>query len=175
MTEILNQIPSLSFIWQLAQDGFFLGALTGAVLGTLIWTIMERNSFGLIPMTVTALIGLLLGIYLEGDIIRSLGGQEWETFFSSSVAFRSEVFESVLRIISWTLGLMIIGAIISNYKLALSGFVIGTICGTFAGILIYVLGSELGYPVDSPITALLLAIISIVLLVLVSMSRERDY
>ena len=172
--EILEQLPSLSIIWQFVVDGFFLGALAGAIVGTIVWTLMERGNYSVLPIVITGGLGLLLGIYLEGDAIRSLANQDWQTFFSGSNALRTSVFESAVGVLGWTLGVMIIGAIISSFKLALGGFVIGTILGTLSGTLLYVMGSELGFPVDSPITIVVLVIIVIVLLVLVSLGRERD-
>ncbi|MEM8861913.1 MAG: hypothetical protein AAGD96_26625 [Chloroflexota bacterium] len=172
--EILEQLPSLSVIWQFIVDGFFLGAFTGAIVGTIVWSLMERGNHSVLPIVITGSLGLLLGIYLEGDAIRSLFGQEWDTFFSGSNALRTSVFESAIGILSWTLGVMIVGAIISSFRLALGGFVIGTLLGTLAGTLLQVMGSELGFPVDSPITVVVVVIVVIVLLVIVSLGRDRD-
>lgn len=173
MADILNQLPALTDIWDLIVSGFFLGALAGAIIGTLIWTLMERTSFSLVPMTATALIGLVLGIILEGDALRSLAAQDWQTFFSGPQALRTQVFSSIISIVGWSLGFMIIGAVISNYRLALGGFVLGVICGTLSGVIILVMGSELSYPVESPITIVLIVVFSIIQLVLISMSRDR--
>ena len=134
---------------------------------------MERSNFSLVPMTVTALVGLVAGIYFEGGNLQTLFGGDWQNFFAGPISLRSAVLSSFIRIFGWTLGFAMVGAIISSYRLALGGFVIGTICGTLSGILILVLGEELGYPVESPITIVLIVIFSIILLVLISMSRDR--
>ncbi len=172
MEDILNQLPTLPVIWQLIQDGFFLGALAGAIVGTLTWTLMERSNFSLVPLAITALLGLILGIYLEGNNLQVLVDGDWQSFFTGSIATRSDVLATIFRILGWMLGFTVIGAIISSYRLALGGFVMGTISGILSGMLILILGQELGYPVESPITIVLIVIISILLLVLISMSRD---
>ncbi|MEM9776440.1 MAG: hypothetical protein AAF902_17820, partial [Chloroflexota bacterium] len=174
LMEILEQLPTLSVIWQFVYDGFFLGALAGAIVGTIVWTLMERGNYSVWPMVITGGLGFLLGLYVEGDAIRSLVGQDWETFFAGSNTLRTSVFESAVGVLSWMLGVMILGAIISSFRLALGGFVIGTILGTLAGTLIQVMGSELGFPVNSPITIVVVVILVIVLLVVVSFGRERE-
>ncbi len=172
MEDIINQLPDMTFIWQLFQDGFFLGALAGAIVGTLTWTLMERSNFSIVPLAITAVLGLILGIILERGNLQILFDGDWQSFFTGSIAARTEVVSTILRILSWMLGLTVIGAIISSYRLALAGFVMGTITGTLSGVLILILGQELGYPVESPITIVLIVIISILLLVLISMSRD---
>lgn len=173
--EILNQLPSLSTIIGFIVDGFFLGALIGAIVGASVWTMMERGTFGFFPITVTAILGVLIGLYIEGDIIRSLSNRDWTTFFSGPVGFREAVFEAVVKIIGWSFSAMIIGALISNYRLASLGFVIGGLMGTLSGILVIVMGSEFGFPVNSPITSIVVAIIAVLLMVLASAGKEREF
>ena len=66
--EIINQLPSFATIIEFITDGFFLGALIGAVLGPSVWTMMERGTHGIVPMLITAALGLFAGMYIEGDV-----------------------------------------------------------------------------------------------------------
>jgi len=172
--EIFNQLPTFAVIIQYITDGFFLGALLGAVIGASVWTLMERGMFSVWPLVITAGLGVFVGIYLEGDVLRTLANRDWTTFFSGPLSFRTSVFNAVLSIFGWTLGVMVIGAIIANYRLAILGFIIGGLMGTLSGILVQVMGTELGFPVDSPITGAVVTIIAALLMVLTAAGREKE-
>ena len=172
--EILNQLPSFAVIIQYITDGFFLGALLGAVIGAIVWTMMERGTFSILPLMVTAGLGVLVGIYLERDILNELMSRDWTTFFSGPLSFRAAVLDAFISILGWTLGTMVIGAIISNYRLAAVGFLIGGLMGTLSGILLQVMGTELGFPVNSPITDAVVTIIAALLMVLTAAGREKE-
>ena len=172
--EIINQLPSFATIIEFITDGFFLGALIGAVVGASVWTMMERGTHGIVPMLITAVLGLFAGMYIEGDVIRSLAGRDWTTFFSGPLSFREAVFSAAVRIIGWAFVAMVIGAIIANWRLAFWGFLIGGLMGTLSGILVIVMGSELGFPLNSPITNIAVSIIAVILLVLAAAGREKE-
>ncbi|MFT7584736.1 MAG: hypothetical protein ACI9EW_001158 [Cellvibrionaceae bacterium] len=171
--EIFDQIPILAVIIQYILDGFFLGALAGAVAGASVWTLMERGRFGIVPLSIAAVLGVFVGIYLEGNALRAVSGQEWGTFFNGSLEYRAAVFAAVISILGWMLGVMVIGAIVSSYRLAITGFLVGGIMGTLSGILVLVMGREFGFPTNSPITSIVVTIIAASLIIVVSAGSEK--
>ena len=171
--EILSQAPFLELIVQFIIDGFFLGALVGAIFGASVWTIMDRGLFDITPLLVTAGLGIIAGIYFEGDAIVTLYREGAKSFLSGSGFFQSAVFVSAATVLGWGIAAMVVGAIIADYKLAIKGFVVGGLMGTVSGTLVQAMGHEFNFPLDSPLTTITVILLAVLFVILIVVSREK--
>ena len=172
-------LPDISFvdlnaIFELIADGFWAGALIGLVIGAITWTVTERGSTIVFILSIAFLIGLIIGIYMEGEAFLNLMASDRDVILESSDPVRRTVFSSLVGIIQWIFAFLALGSVVASSRRAVQGGVLGVIVGTICGMILILFSDNFAFSVDNPLANVLIGLASMLLLTVMALNQSES-
>ena len=171
MQLVLGQF-SVAFFWELFVSAVFLMGLNGVVLGIVAWCLTDKYGDALMLMMVGAGVGLIIGLLVEGGQIFLQFGS-LERIYENIGNISNQVFEVFLGVVSWTLGGMAVGGLISSFTRALTGAVLGFGSGVMAAIILLLARQEFNLNINDTLLALAAILVTMGLLVIMGYGQAR--
>ena len=162
-----------SFWTNLLVNGFFVGALIGAIIGVITWVVTEKGTNVIFVLSVAFIIGLIVGVYMEGGaVLRALSGGP-EALLESTEAIRLTLFNSTVGIMHWLFAALALGAAVASLRRAVMGALLGGIIGTLSGMVMILLNTNLKFSLSNPLTEVLIALTCMLLLTIMALNQAE--
>lgn len=168
---VLGQLSADYFI-SLITQGFGLGGIIGAIMGSIAWTINEKGNRAIGSLVAGGVLGLFAGLFLVGGQLLTRFNSAEAIFMNADQASGETIF-AILGVLWFTLvGAAIGGAIVSLGR-ALYGVLAGLLAGTVAGMILVLLNLELGLRATGPVATLLVGATTLILLVIMVSGQDK--
>jgi hypothetical protein len=134
---------SIDYVVSLVMTAAQLMALNGFILGVIGWSITDKYNNSLFMLFLGAGIGVIVGLLVEGgQILLEFG--TLEGIYNNMGTLSGQFFISLVAVLRWTLGGMAVGGLVSSFRQAIMGGLIGIMAGTVAGVIVILLQQEFG-------------------------------
>ncbi len=169
-----GSLLDINFWTNLLVDGFFLGALIGTIVGAITWTVTERGTNIVLILSLSFILGLIFGVYMEGGPLLALLAGGTDAILESTERVRTIVFSSIVGVIQWLFAFLAIGSAVSSLRRAIIGALIGTIVGTIVGMVMLLLRGQFALTMSSTLADVLIAILSMLMLTVLALNQSES-